>query len=136
MSDRAIGRPLRRSVRTRAGDRCEYCHLPRAFSPLPFHVDHIVARKHRGRTTAANLAYCCSSCNLHKGSDLTSIDPRTERLTRLFDPRRDHWATHFRWAGDRSVGRTGIGRTTVAVLDVNARDKRSLRSALLRAGLM
>jgi hypothetical protein len=32
---------LRQFVIERAGDRCEYCHLPQDFSELRFHVEHI-----------------------------------------------------------------------------------------------
>ena len=46
---------LERLVRYRAGGRCEYCRLPQAASRVPFEIDHIIARKHRGRTTAGNL---------------------------------------------------------------------------------
>jgi hypothetical protein len=50
---------LERSVRQRAGGRCEYCRLPQAGSRVPFEIDHIIARKHRGRTAADNLAVSC-----------------------------------------------------------------------------
>jgi hypothetical protein len=50
---------LIQSVRERAGGRCEYCRLPQAGSNIPFEVDHIIARKHRGRTVAGNLALAC-----------------------------------------------------------------------------
>jgi HNH endonuclease len=50
---------LERLVRQRAGGRCEYCRLPQAGSQVPFEIDHIIARKHRGRTVAHNLAVTC-----------------------------------------------------------------------------
>jgi 5-methylcytosine-specific restriction endonuclease McrA len=50
---------LERLVRQRAGGRCEYCRLPQAESRVPFEIDHIIARKHGGRTTASNLAISC-----------------------------------------------------------------------------
>ncbi len=28
-----------------AGNRCDDCQVPAAFDPLPFHVDHIIARQ-------------------------------------------------------------------------------------------
>jgi hypothetical protein len=39
---------LARLVRLRAADRCEYCQLPQAHSPLTHEVDHIIAQKHPG----------------------------------------------------------------------------------------
>jgi 5-methylcytosine-specific restriction endonuclease McrA len=50
---------LMRLVRQRANGRCEYCRLPQAASGVPFAIDHIVARKHKGRTSASNLAVSC-----------------------------------------------------------------------------
>jgi putative hemolysin len=50
---------LRRLVRDRSGGRCEYCRLPEGESLVPFEIEHIIARKHRGRTVASNLAWAC-----------------------------------------------------------------------------
>jgi len=33
---------LRELVRSPAGGRCEYCHLPEQFSELYFHIEHII----------------------------------------------------------------------------------------------
>ncbi len=43
-------RTLEAEVIRRAGGRCEYCHFPVASAELPFHLDHIIAEKHRGLT--------------------------------------------------------------------------------------
>src|SRR5688500_14399478 len=49
---------LRRSVRGRAGGRCEYCQLPDWLPPLePFHLEHIMARQHGGTLEPENLAW-------------------------------------------------------------------------------
>ena len=61
---------LRRTVQERAGGRCEYCRLPEECSQQVFEIDHIVARKHRGKTVLGNLAWACFSCNSHKGPNL------------------------------------------------------------------
>lgn len=68
---------LTNHVRERAAGRCEYCHPPQSGSNLPFEIDHIVSRKHHGRTVAGNLALACWYCNSFKGSDLSGIDPVT-----------------------------------------------------------
>jgi len=77
-------RSLEAAVIRRARGRCEDCHFPEAASELPFHLDHIVAEKHRGPTTSANLAWACFSCNLCKGPNVAGMDPLTGKLTRLF----------------------------------------------------
>src|SRR5579884_106586 len=101
---------LRTAVRRRARLRCEYWLLPENLaSVVPFQVEHIVARQHGGPTVLANLALACHRCNLHKGPNLTGIDPRTRRLIRLFHPRRMKWVRHFRWDGPYLVGRTPVG---------------------------
>jgi hypothetical protein len=122
-------RSLEGKVVRRARGRCEYCHFPEAASELPFHLDHIIAEKHRGPTSAANLAWACFSCNLFKGPNIAGIDPVTGKLTRLFHPRRDHWPEHFYWEGIWLRGKTAIGRTTVAVLAMNAADSIAVREA-------
>ena len=58
-----MNQDLVRQVWQRARDRCEYCHLPASVYPLPFHVDHIIARQHGGLTIAGNLALACLYCN-------------------------------------------------------------------------
>ena len=50
---------LEQVVWQRAKARCEYCQLPQDFSPLTHQIDHIIARKHLGPTTAENLALAC-----------------------------------------------------------------------------
>jgi hypothetical protein len=126
---------LTHQVRQRAAGRCEYCRLPQAGSNIPFEIDHIIARKHDGRTAAGNLALTCWYCNSFKGSDLTGIDPVTRKLTRLFHPRRHKWDWHFRYDGPILVGRTAIGRTTIRVLQINCEEAVTLRESLMAEGL-
>ncbi len=50
----------RRLVRERAGERCEYCRLPQSALPLArFHIEHVIARQHRGGDGPGNLALSC-----------------------------------------------------------------------------
>jgi hypothetical protein len=37
-------RSLSDLVRERAGGRCEYCRMPAAYDPIPFEIDHVIAR--------------------------------------------------------------------------------------------
>ena len=126
---------LQRLVRQRAGGRCEYCRLPQAASGVPFETDHIIARHHKGRTVAGNLADACICCNGYKGPNTSGLDAVTGKLTRLFNPRRHKWSYHFRYEGGVLVGRTAIGRTTVEVLRINLPNLVALREVLMEDGL-
>ena len=121
-------------VRRRAADRCEYCRLPETVSDLPHVIDHIIARQHDGAEASENLALACSRCNLHKGPNVAGIDPQTRLLTRLFNPRVDDWATHFRWEEAVLVGLTDVGRTTIVVLAINHPYRLAARKSLIAAG--
>jgi HNH endonuclease len=94
---------LRRDVIQRARSRCEYCRFPQAASLLALEVEHIVAEKHGGATTADNLALACPYCNHNKGSDLGSVDPETGVLTPFFNPSTSEI---------RSMPREDVGRLT------------------------
>ena len=49
-------------VRSRAGDRCEYCGRLQSDAPaLRFHVEHIKARQHDGSDDLSNLALACGT---------------------------------------------------------------------------
>ncbi|MBE2287463.1 MAG: HNH endonuclease [Prosthecobacter sp.] len=121
---------VRHLVRQRAQHRCEYCQLHQDDSPLAaLHIEHIRPIKHGGTDAVENLCLACIDCNLHKGTNLTGIDPETDEITPLFHPRRDNWDEHFIWNGIRIAGRTAVGRATVRVLDLNGDDRLDLRMA-------
>jgi 5-methylcytosine-specific restriction endonuclease McrA len=114
----------RRSVRERAGQRCEYCGRHQEDSPLArLHVEHIAPRKHGGTDDVVNLALACVDCNLGKSSNRTGIDPITREITQLYNPRTQNWDDHFGRHGPLIVGLTAIGRTTVYVLNMNSEDQ-------------
>jgi hypothetical protein len=117
-------------VRARAGDRCEYCRLPERYYTGLFQIEHIVARSHGGGDEVHNLALACRHCNLHKGPNLSGIDPIGSELTRLFNPRTDIWVEHFAVEGGVVRGLTAIGRATVYVLNMNTARRIGLRLAL------
>lgn len=125
---------LRASVRRRARFRCEYCRLPEAVLDVPLHVEHIVARQHGGDDSLNNLALACDRCNLCKGPNLTGIDPETGSLVRLFHPRQQRWAEHFRAVGPRIEGISAIGRATVHLLQMNVLRRTQLRDWLMANG--
>jgi 5-methylcytosine-specific restriction endonuclease McrA len=125
---------LERQVWRRARRRCEYCQMPQEYDDAPFEVDHIIALKHGGRTRPSNLCLSCFSCNSFKGPNIAGIDPRTRKLTPLFHPRRHAWARHFRWQGACLLGRTPVGRATIAVLNINDPLRVGLRQGLIEEG--
>jgi hypothetical protein len=123
-------------IRQRARDCCEYCGVSQRYYPdCAFHVDHIVARQHRGAEDFANLAFACHLCNRKKGPNLSGLDPDTGELTRLFNPRTDTWHAHFRLEGSGViVGLTPIGRTTSDVLGMNSGLRVQIRLRITQLG--
>jgi hypothetical protein len=99
-----------------------------------FHLEHIIAIQHGGSDGAENRAWSCHRCNQHKGPNLSGRDPLTEKIVRLFDPRRQLWTRHFEWFGAILVGRTQTGRATIAVLNMNDPQRVELRKILMDAG--
>lgn len=114
-----MDRELEKLVWERAAGRCEYCQVHRDDLDLPFEVDHVIAEHHLGPTEARNLCPACFACNRHKGPNVAGVDPKTRKIVPLFNPRRQKWSRHFRWAGPVLVGRTPKGRATVIALKIN-----------------
>jgi hypothetical protein len=108
--------------------------MPQECTSLVHQIDHIIALKHRGATTAANLALACVPCNNHKGPNIAGIDPVSKSIVRLYHPRLHKWSTHFRWNGARLIGRTAVARATIVVLEINLPDRVRLRQALIDEG--
>jgi len=129
-----IGDSLRAEVARRAVHRCEYCLIHEEDAGFPHQVDHIVSRKHGGSSTANNLAFACITCNRNKGSDVASINPDTGEIVRLFHPRRDRWADHFRIRGEYIEPLTNEGMVTVQLLRLNLAERLSERRLLQAIG--
>ena len=125
---------LEQLVWDRAAECCEYCLIPYSADELPFHIDHILARQHGGKTVAANLALACYACNLHKGPNIAGRDPETGKIVPLFHPRRQRWNRHFRWKNAQLVGKTPFGRVTIVTLAINLPHRIELREALMLEG--
>src|SRR4029077_21030735 len=112
----------------------EYCQLPQVLSSTRFQIDHIIAEQHGGGANAWNLALACLADNNHKGPNLAGIDPKTGKRMWLFNPRRQKWSLHFRWQGPVIIGRTPVGRATIAVLSINLPYRVAQRAALIAEG--
>jgi hypothetical protein len=124
---------LRDQVRQRARNHCEYCLLPEALL-VAHEPDHVIATQHRGPTAFENLALACFDCNRRKGPNISSVDPDTDAVVPLFNPRRDDWSVHFCLQGARIIGRTPIGRATAELLQFNTPSRIRLREELRKAG--
>jgi hypothetical protein len=130
-----MNRVLEELVWQRASGCCEYCQVPQQYDRLPFHIDHVLAKKHRGLTLASNLCLACFACNNHKGPNIAGVDPASKKVVPLFHPRRHKWHRHFRWNGAILVGMSPTGRATVAVLEMNLPARIAFRQWLIDEGV-
>ena len=117
MSVTHVPAPMRRLVRQRAGNRCEYCGIHEDDTEFGCEVAHIISEKHLGRTDPDNLALTCFFCNRNKGADLGSMRSANDLvLVRFFNPRSDSWDDHFGFDDTLHViPKTDIGRVTARV---------------------
>ncbi len=136
MSETYIPRGLREKVAAQAKYRCGYCLTPEAIVGAPMEVDHIIPESLGGPTEEDNLWLACTLCNDHKGNRIAALDPITDTMIRLFDPRHQVWAEHFAWSanGDRIIGLTPTGRATVVALNLNRPSLVSARQAWVTVG--
>jgi hypothetical protein len=135
MKQTRVSAALRREVRERAGERCEYCLLAESQSFFPHEPDHLIAKKHGGGTLFANLALACFDCNRFKGSDIASIDLVTGEIVPLFNPRTQRWSEHFRLYEDGRIAPiTAIGRVTETLLRFNLPERLLVRARLMATG--
>jgi|SRR5947208_3738620 len=136
MSRSYVSAELRRLVRERAHNCCEYCGVPESMTLACHEIDHVIAEKHSGPTVADNLAISCALCNSRKGTDLSSVDPETGGIVLLYNPRLDKWADHFRLTAARIEPLTPTGRATARLLQLNHPDRIEERALLLAAGAL
>jgi hypothetical protein len=89
-----MGDALHAFVRERAGYRCEYCRLREEDQVLqPFHVEHVIPRRHDGTDDPDNLCYSCAFCNWYKGTNLAGLIGG--RIVGLYHPRRQKLEAAF-----------------------------------------
>lgn len=127
---------LRREVRQRAFEKCEYCLVPEPFLLAGCEVDHVISVKHGGLTESRNLAMACARCNRAKGSDVGSIHRPSGQFVRLYNPRTDVWHEHFLIEDNFIIGRTMEGQVTVELLRLNSGERVAERRLLSAAGLL
>jgi len=116
-----ISELLRRQVIEEASHRCEYCKTSSRLTGMPLIMDHVFPRSLGGNDDRDNLAATCYRCNEFKGAKTGALDPETQELVPLFNPRIELWAQHFVWGngGTHVMGLTPIGRAMTIALRLN-----------------
>ena len=84
-------------------------------------IEHIIPVAKGGNSDVDNLWLTCPICNKYKGSQTEAIDPQTDILVPLFNPRQQIWHEHFAWSADglTILGKTAVGRATVSALHLS-----------------
>ncbi|MFN0036275.1 MAG: HNH endonuclease [Saprospiraceae bacterium] len=127
-----ISKSLRLKVRQRADSICEYCKIPDLGFAFPFHVDHIRAIKHGGKSMMENLAYCCPDCNFFKGTDFATF--LGKQVVLFFNPRNEKWEDHFEMRNGMILPLTEIGQATTHIFQFNLPARIAYRLELESAG--
>ncbi|HFA48919.1 MAG TPA: HNH endonuclease [Bacteroidetes bacterium] len=111
----------KKKVRERARGYCEYCMSQEYYASQAFTIDHIIPLILGGLNELLNLCLCCQGCNNFKYTKIKSIDPKTQKMVQLFNPRTNSWKDHFKWNENHTViiGITKTGRSTVEALKLN-----------------
>jgi HNH endonuclease len=127
----------RNFIMLRAKGCCEYCQTLYDFSPDTFEIEHIKSLFEGGTNELDNLAFSCGGCNSNKYYRINAIDPSTNEIVPLFNPRLDIWAQHFQWQENFSIieAITPKGRVTVDLLKLNRIGLVNLRKALVNYGV-
>lgn len=132
-----ISDALYQSVARDARSQCGYCRAPQRALPYRLEIEHLLPTSLGGGDARDNLWLSCHKCNKFRSNRVTAVDPLTNGTVPLFNPRRDDWLEHFAWqeGGLYIVGRTAIGRATVAALSVNDDYHQSARWVWMVAGI-
>lgn len=124
---------IKRKVKERAKNCCEYCLSQQTYSPDSFSIEHIIPVSKGGSDLLPNLAYACQGCNNFKYNHTHSFDLVTGKWVHLYHPRRDNWTHHFKWNTDKTllIALSPIGRATVERLKLNRLGVVNLRKVLV-----
>jgi hypothetical protein len=136
MSGSTIPAAVVARVRARARERCGFCLAPQRLVLGWLEIEHLHPRSRGGSDGEENLWLACRLCNNFKSDHIDGIDVETSLTIRLFDPRRDRWWDHFSWSEDgiHVIGRTPMGRVTVACLHMNNSIALAVRGAWVSVG--
>lgn len=121
MSRFYVSTELQAQVLADAGHRCGFCRSDERLSGIALSTEHLLPRAAGGTTVRENLWRSCRACNELKSAQTHAVDPETGETVALYNPRQQRWLEHFAWSEDgvRMVGRTPIGRATIAALQLN-----------------
>jgi HNH endonuclease len=74
-----------------------------------------------GSDDIENLALACRRCNERRYKFVASIDPETQLIVPIFNPRQQQWVEHFVWTLDGTTieGITAVGQATCVRFDLN-----------------
>ena len=128
---------IARRVRETAQNRCGYCLSPQHLVMARLEIEHIVPLAKGGTGEEINLWLACPICNRHKSDKTEALDPLTEQVVSLFNPRTQNWFEHFKWSEDglQIIGLTATGRATVIALQLSTDpDALTVRSHWVLAG--
>jgi hypothetical protein len=116
-----ISDAVKQRVRQRAGNRCEYCKSHQDYLMGWLQVDHFWPVSKGGSNSEDNLCLACELCNQYKWNQTEAIDPDTNEICMLFNPRSQLWEEHFIWSRDGVTisGLTACGRATIVALKLN-----------------
>jgi HNH endonuclease len=126
-----------RRVREAARNRCGYCLSPQHLVMARLEIEHIIPVSQDGTSDESNLWLCCPLCNKAKSDRIVGTDTESGQEVPLFNPRTQNWHEHFLWSPDglRILGKTAIGRATVALLNLDSDpDAILVRSYWVEAG--
>jgi hypothetical protein len=137
VSSRTISQALYQVIATDARGECGYCRAPQRALPYRLEIEHLVPTSLGGGDERENLWLSCHKCNKLRSNRLTGLDPLTQQVVSLFNPRRDEWAHHKTSPDDglSILGCTSIGRATAAVLQLNDAYHQSARGVWILAGI-
>ena len=131
-----LSNSLRQQVRERAGHRCEYCLSHQDYIMGRLQIDHILPIAEDGTDDIENLCLACELCNQSKWKQTSAVDPVTQLIALLFNPRRQVWNEHFEWvdSGTKILGLSPEGRATIFALKLNNPLAVRVRSNWVKAG--
>lgn len=127
---------LRHRIAVQSRYRCGYCLTLEAVSGIPLTIEHLIPKAKGGDDTEDNLWLSCRLCNEAKGILTEALDPKTNTLVALFNPRTQVWTEHFLWSEDQAqiIGITAAGRATVKALSLNSELRVRARLLWVEAG--
>lgn len=127
---------IRHLVRERAENRCEYCQSHQDYVMGQLQIDHVWPVMRGGDSHPDNLCLACELCNQYKWTQTHYVDPETNQVIALYNPRHQSWPENFQWSenGTFIQGRTPCGRATVLALRLNNTLAITVRRNWVKAG--